>query len=114
LVKVFILFILLILILPVCIESFFLIKVLCFFLHSLLSRRSIWSSASNGFLLSWLQNLEGAHQGLVHSHHGTCIIELSTVVGSTEQSHELSLSEELVAVFHDLMGSADEVHLVLF
>lgn len=58
-------------------------------------------------------NLERAEQALVYAHHGTCIVELATVVGGTEQSDELTLGEELVAVFYDLMGTADEVHVVL-
>jgi hypothetical protein len=58
-------------------------------------------------------NLERAEQALVYAHHGTCIVKLATVVGSTEQGDELALREELVAIFHDLMGTADEVHVVL-
>lgn len=35
-------------------------------------------------LIGWLQDLEGAHQGVVDGHHGASIIELSTVVGCGE------------------------------
>lgn len=58
-------------------------------------------------------NLERAEQALVYAHHGTCVVELATVVGGTEQSDELALGEELVAIFYDLVGTADEVHVVL-
>lgn len=58
-------------------------------------------------------NLERAEQALVYAHHGTCVVELATVVGGTEQSDELTLREELVAIFYDLMGTANEVHVVL-
>lgn len=58
-------------------------------------------------------NLERAEQALVYAHHGTCVVELATVVGSTEQSDELTLGEELVAIFYNLVGTADEVHVVL-
>jgi hypothetical protein len=64
-------------------------------------------------LLSRLQNLERAEQALVHAHHGTSIVKFTTVVGCAEQSDELALGEELVAIFHDLVRTADEVHVVL-
>lgn len=31
-------------------------------------------------LLSWFQNLKRAHEGLIHTHHGTSIIKLPTIV----------------------------------
>lgn len=65
------------------------------------------------FLLCWLQNLERAQQALVDAHHGAGVVKLAAVVGGTKQSDELALREELVAIFDDLMGTADEVHVVL-
>jgi hypothetical protein len=56
--------------------------------------------------------LEGAQQALVDTHHGTCIVKFATVVRRTEQCNELTLREELVAVFYDLMGTANQVHVV--
>ena len=38
---------------------------------------------------------------------------LRTVVGSAEDSNELSLCEELVSIFNDLMRTANEVEIVL-
>lgn len=58
-------------------------------------------------------NLERAEQALVDAHHGTRIVKLAAVVGRTEQGDELALGEEFVAVFHDLVSAADEVHVVL-
>mmetsp|Transcript_41627 Transcript_41627/g.61077 ORF Transcript_41627/g.61077 Transcript_41627/m.61077 type:complete len:264 (+) Transcript_41627:174-965(+) len=60
------------------------------------------------------QYLERAHEALVHAHHGTGVIELPAVVGGREESHQASLGEKLVAVFDDLVGTADEVEVVLF
>ena len=60
-----------------------------------------------------ITNLEGAEQTLVNAHHGTSIVKLSTVVGSTEQGNQLALGEEFVAVLDDLVGTADEIHVVL-
>jgi hypothetical protein len=57
--------------------------------------------------------LERAEQALVHAHHGPRVVELSTVVGRAEKRNKLSFREELVAVFHDLVSSADEIHIVL-
>lgn len=57
-------------------------------------------------------NLERAEQRLVHAHHGARIVELATVVWRAEQSYELALGEEFVAVLNDLMRTADQVHIV--
>ena len=64
-------------------------------------------------LLCGLQDLEGAEQALVNTHHGACIVKLSAVVGSTEEGDELALGEELVSIFDDLMSTADEIHVML-
>lgn len=49
-------------------------------------------------------HLEGAHEGLIHAHHGARVVELPAVVGRREEGHELALGEELVAVLHHLWG----------
>lgn len=46
--------------------------------------------------------LEGAHERLIHTHHGAGIVKLSAVVGSREQGDELPLCEKLVTIFHHL------------
>lgn len=58
-------------------------------------------------------NLERAKQTFIYAHHGTRIVKLSTVVRCTEQGHKLALGEELVTVLDDLVGTADEIHVVL-
>lgn len=58
-------------------------------------------------------HLERAKQTLVDAHHSTCVVKLSTVVGRAEQSDQLAFREELVSVLHNLMCTADEVHVVL-
>lgn len=65
------------------------------------------------FLLSRLEDLERAEQALVNAHHGSRIVEFTTVIGRAEQCHQLTLGEELVAVFDDLVGTTDEIHVVL-
>ena len=57
--------------------------------------------------------LERTQQALVNAHHRTGIVKLATVIGRAEQGDELPLGEELVSVFHNLMGTADQVHIVL-
>ena len=57
--------------------------------------------------------LERAQQTLINAHHRPCIVEFSTVIWCTKECHQLPLRKELVAVFHDLMRSADEIHVVL-
>jgi len=63
--------------------------------------------------LDRLQHLEAAHERLVNGHHRSCIVELPTVVGRTENCDELSLREELVAVLHNLVSTNNQVHVVL-
>jgi hypothetical protein len=57
--------------------------------------------------------LERAQQTLIDAHHRTRVVELSAVVWRTEKCDELTLREELVAVFYDLVSTADEIHVVL-
>lgn len=63
-------------------------------------------------LLRRFENLERAKKALVHTHHGTRVVELSAVVGCTEKRHQLAFGEELIAVFDDLMRATDQVHVV--
>lgn len=57
-------------------------------------------------------NLERAKQTLVHAHHSSRVVKLSAVVWCTEQGHELTLGEELVSIFNDLMSPADQIHVM--
>jgi hypothetical protein len=57
--------------------------------------------------------LEGAEQALVNTHHSTCIVKFTAVVGCTKQGDKLSLREEFVSIFYDLMGSTDKIHVML-
>lgn len=66
-----------------------------------LQTRRRWAEPS----LSLASYLEGAHQGFVHAHHAARVVELSAVVRSREERHQLPLGEELVAVFHHLRGA---------
>jgi hypothetical protein len=60
-----------------------------------------------------MTDLERAEQTLVDAHHGTRIVEFSAVIRSAEESHKLALGEKLVSVFHNLVRTANEVHVVL-
>jgi len=55
-------------------------------------------------LLARLQDLEGAHEGLVHRHHAARVIELAAVVRCREKGDQLPLGEEFVSVLHHLEG----------
>ena len=59
-----------------------------------------------------MQYLEGTQQAFVHRHHCAGVVEFAAVVRGREERDELSLGEEFVAVFHDLVRSADQVHVV--
>jgi hypothetical protein len=56
--------------------------------------------------------LEGAEQTLIHTHHGTGVVELAAVVGRTEEGNELALREEFVTILDDLVGTANQVHVM--
>lgn len=81
--------------------------------------RSYWTAHVDTtvsiFLLLFrrLEDLEGAQQGLIDTHHRAGIVEFTTVVWRREQRDKLPLSKELVAVFDNLVRAADEVHVVL-
>ena len=61
----------------------------------------------------YFENLEGAHECLVHRHHGTSVVELAAVVGSAEEGDQLTFGEELVPILHHLVGPANQVEVVL-
>lgn len=63
-------------------------------------------------VIGGLQDLEGAHQSLIDTHHGTGVVKLSAVVGGREERDELALGKELVSLLDDLVGAADEVELL--
>lgn len=49
---------------------------------------------------------------MVDAHEGTGIVELSAIVWGREDGNELPVSEELVAIFDDLVGPANEIEIV--
>ena len=53
------------------------------------------------------QHLEGAGEILFDVHHGSTVVELSTIVGGREDSDQLLLCEKLVSVLNDLMCAAN-------
>jgi hypothetical protein len=57
--------------------------------------------------------LKRAHEGLIDTHHRSRILKLAAVVGCTENGNQLPLGKELVSFFNHLMGSADQVDVVL-
>ena len=58
------------------------------------------------------QDREAAHQSVIDRHEGARVVEFTTVVGCTENGDQLAPTEELIAIFHDLVGSADEVDVI--
>ena len=60
-----------------------------------------------------LTNLERAQQALIHTHHGSGIVKLAAIVGCAEERNQLSLGEELVTIFDNLMSAAYQVHVML-
>merc|ERR1719229_400622 len=59
------------------------------------------------------ENLETAHECLVNAHHCPGVIELSEVIRSGEEGDQLTSGKEFVTILNDLVGSADQVEVVL-
>ena len=53
------------------------------------------------------QHLEGAGEILFDSHHGSTVVELSTIVGGREDSDYVSFVRPVVAVHHKLVSASD-------
>ena len=54
-----------------------------------------------------LEHLEATHQSLNKRHHGSCIVELTTIVRRAEKGAQLPLCEEHVTILHHLVHTAD-------
>jgi len=66
-----------------------------------------FSSQAQGF-----DDLKGAEQSFVDAHEGAGVVELAAIVWRGEDGDELPVGEELVAVFDDLVGPANEIEIV--
>ena len=55
-------------------------------------------------------DLEWTHERLVDAHHGSGIVELAAVVGCGEQRYQLTLGEELIAIFDHLSIAQHKDH----
>ena len=79
-------------------------------------RRPTLSSAISGpKILSFicrLENLKAAHKSLINAHHCTRVVKLTTIVRCTEESNKLATLEKFVAVFDDLMRTADQIDVM--
>jgi len=71
------------------------------------------SSRPRERLLGGSNNLKAAQQALVHAHHCACIVKFTAVVWRAEECDQLPFREKFVAVFNDLVCTADKVHVVL-
>lgn len=47
-------------------------------------------------------DLEGAHEGLIYTHHCAGIVEFAAVIWCREDGDKLALGKELVAILHHL------------
>jgi len=65
-----------------------------------------------GFLLAGFQNLKRAHEGFVDRHHSASVVKFSAVIWRGEQSDELALGKEFVAIFDNLVGSTNKIEIV--
>ena len=63
-------------------------------------------------VLKGLTYLERTQQALINAHHGARVVKFSAIIRRTEKRYQLSLREELIAIFHDLVGATDEIHVV--
>jgi len=85
--------------------------------HTFVSSRQVSESIESELVPSAIVKikvayLEGAQQALVDTHHRSCVVKFATIVWCTEQCDELALREELITIFHNLMGTTDQIHIV--
>lgn len=77
--------------------------------------RGRWSGAAHAvirvlcLLLTWFEDLEGAHERLVHRHHSAGVVKLAAIVWRREQGHELPLGKELVSIFDYLVSATYQI-----
>jgi len=57
--------------------------------------------------------LERTQETFVYAHHSSGIVKFSAVVGCAEKCDELAFREEFVTILDNLMGTADQIHVVL-
>jgi hypothetical protein len=57
----------------------------------------------------YLNNVEVTNQLFVDGHHGACVVELPTVVGSRKDGDQLALREELITVLHHLNKARTQI-----
>ena len=67
---------------------------------------------AEGFALHRFQNIKRAAQGLVHVQDTRVVVEFSAVVGCGENCYQAAIGHEFVAIFDDLMGTADQAELM--
>ena len=75
--------------------------------------RSTLSGSKVLSLICRLKDLKAAHQSLVNAHHSARVVELTAVVGCTEESDQLAALEEFIAILDDLMCAADKINVML-
>lgn len=56
--------------------------------------------------------LERTEQALIYTHHGTSVVEFTAIIRRAEQGYKLSFGKELVTILNNLVGAADEIHVV--
>ena len=81
--------------------------------------RSLWSqtvsSCASPAGARWVggaQDRETAHERVINGHQGAAVVELSTIVRRAKDRAELTAAEELIAIFDDLMRSANKIYIV--
>lgn len=65
------------------------------------------------FLLSRLYDFELAHQVLVHYHNCCGVVPFTVVVRRGKYCNQISVRKKFVAVFDNLMSSANQIEIVL-
>lgn len=56
--------------------------------------------------------LEGAHEGLINTHHCPCIVKLATVVWSRKQCHQLPFGKKFISIFYHLNRVGESINQI--
>lgn len=66
------------------------------------------------FLLGWLNYFELADERVVDDHNRCCVVPLAIVVRGREYSYQSSVCKELITILYHLVGSTNQVDVMLF
>ena len=63
-------------------------------------------------LVTALQNLERAHQAVIHRHQCPRVIKFAAVIGRAKHCDQRAATEKLISVFYHLVRPTDQIDVI--